>query len=304
MCKTLTVQNFETSSLHSETKSWVDVRIYPTLSAPNAVELLDGATLKDVFDRFVLRDPEVEMLGRRAIKINPDLSAVYIEGRRMFAGGAQWPVVFKHGDLAGGVVSGSVWAFMRDTPLPTEIQVAADALCERFEALLKLFRQEKLVAIGDPVRSRDSDRVLTSIWSHRSYYIDAWAGDILQVNEKDHNSWLDHWVKRWRAVLLKRPQRFAVFPVKPSASDGIPDSTIEPQTGSMRPRVHNHAEQSTRRKTPQRASVEAAITALWDNKIPETLQVQLRDQQINDWQRKNGSVPANGRTIRRYLSEK
>jgi hypothetical protein len=66
---------------------------------------------------------------------------------------------------------------------------------------------------------------LSSIWSHRSYHFDANSGDLLQINDNaiDLSTVL---VKRWRAILLKRPP---VFHEKPLAYDSVRAPTLEPQ---------------------------------------------------------------------------
>jgi hypothetical protein len=44
----------------------VDVRIYPVLEAPDAIEHLDGKTLVETFRKFVFGDPQVIRLRKRA----------------------------------------------------------------------------------------------------------------------------------------------------------------------------------------------------------------------------------------------
>jgi hypothetical protein len=219
-------RNFKTSrasGANAKEKAFRDILIYPILHAPNAIDFLDGMLLKDAFSQFVLHDPEVQFLGSKAIKANPDLKQVYLEGRRQPGVGWDWPVAFSQGSLAGGRAQNSPIGYLAD-PLPHKVQQAADVVCIRYSALLALLRHKKLEAIGDPVRSRGSDRIPSSIWSHRSYSFDANNGDVLQVSASPTN-WNDFWMKRWRAVMLKRP----MFHGKPPAHDAIRPSTIEQQ---------------------------------------------------------------------------
>jgi hypothetical protein len=214
------------SGTNAKEKAFRDILIYPILHAPNAIDFLDGMLLKDAFSQFVLPDPEVQFLGSKAIKANPDLKQVYLEGRRQPGVGWDWPVAFSQGSLAGGRAQDSPIGYLADPP-PHKVQQAADVVCIRYSALLALLRQKRLEAIGDSVRSRGSDQIPSSIWSHRSYSIDTNNGDVLQVSSSPTN-WNDFWVKRWRAVMLKRP----MFHGKPLVPDAIRSHTTEPQRAS------------------------------------------------------------------------
>jgi hypothetical protein len=54
----------------SKTKRQIfDVRIFPVLEAPNAIDLLAGRTLSNVFQAFIVEDPQVVSTLKRACKI-------------------------------------------------------------------------------------------------------------------------------------------------------------------------------------------------------------------------------------------
>jgi hypothetical protein len=56
--------------------------------------------------------------------------------------------------------------------------------------------------------------------------------------------------------------------------------------------------------TAARASIDAAVGALWPSGVPEALPAQVRDQMIIEWQKKNrGHAVVSPRTIRRYLGK-
>jgi hypothetical protein len=237
-CQSLIKRDLNTSSaygLNVKDQSFVDILIYPVLHAPNVVDFLEGMSLKDAFWQFVLRDPEVLLLGTKAIKADPDLKRVYQEGWCYPSGCREWPVAFDQGDLAGGRSPNSPIGYLADPP-PQEVQQAANIICLRYGSLLKPLRHEKLEAIGDPVRSRGTDRVLPSIWSHSSYCFDPTNGDMLQTNEASAGEWHDIRLKRWRAVMLRRPSRPKLFHVKPSEPDRLLPPTAEPQRASGIPR--------------------------------------------------------------------
>jgi hypothetical protein len=58
----------------------------------------------------------------------------------------------------------------------------------------------------------------------------------------------------------------------------------------------------SRKATAGQASISEAIQALWPNGIPQGIQVQQRDDQIIDWQRRNNLTIVSPKSISRYLS--
>lgn len=228
-CTFLLDRNLKTlsaSALNANDGSFIDILFYPILHAPNAIYFLENLSLKDAFWRFVLHDPEVLFLSGKAIKANPDLMQVYLDGRCQPGSNWEWPLDFYQGELAGGRSKESPIGILAD-PLPREVQQAADVVCNRYSALLAPLRQGKLEAVGDPDRSRGGIQILSSIWSHRSYFFDAMNGDVLQKNE-NFTDWRDIRLKCWSAVMLKRPQS-AAFHVKPPKYDGLRPTTDRPQ---------------------------------------------------------------------------
>jgi hypothetical protein len=240
-CTSLISRDLKTSSAsgkNAKDQRFLDILIYPVLHAPNAIDFLDNKSLKDAFWEFVLHDPEVLFLGNKAIKADPDLTQVYREGRRQRGAGWEWPFEFFQGELAGGRSKESPIGFLAD-PLPQEVQLAADTVCDRYSALLALLRQKKLEAVGDSSRSRGTNLILSSIWSHPSYYFDAMNGDVLQKNENP-TGWHDIWLKRWRAVMLQAP-----FHVEPLKSDGLRSTTADRQQALKRSTKTNYRVETT-----------------------------------------------------------
>lgn len=201
------------------------------LHSSDAADFFDGMSLKDAFWQFVLHDPEVQMLGRKAIKADSGLERVYLQGWCYPSGRREWPVIFPHGALAGGRSPNSPIGYLAG-PLPPAVQRAADIVCLRYSLLLTLLRHKELEAIGDPVRARGTDQILSSIWTHRSYYIDIENGDVLQIKNGDIADFNDFLTKRWRAVMLRKPLQASVFHVKPLVPDVIRSHTIESQHAS------------------------------------------------------------------------
>ena len=265
------------NSSASGTDKVFDLRIYPVLHAPNAFEFLDGKSLKDAFWRFVLHDPEVQCLAHQAMKSNPALQHVYMHGWCHPMGCREWPVRFDHGALAGGRSRNSPIGFGAG-PLPEEVQQAANVVCERYDALLAPLRKYQFEAVGDFARSRGTDQILPSVWSHRSYYIDVQNGDLVQLTGVDP---ISLFTVRWRAVMLKR-----VFPVKPTISDEIRQTTIE----------YDQLDH-----TPAQSRIAQAIKELWPMGIPEGLKVKARDRRIVEWLQNKGLDEVSPKTIERYM---
>jgi hypothetical protein len=294
-CKLLISLNLETSSasgLNAKDQHFLDILIFPVLHAPNAIDFLDGMSLKDVFREFVLNDPEVQFLSGKAIKANPDLERVYREGWCHPSGSKEWPVTFVHGSLAGGRSPNSPIGFGADPP-PQEVQLAADVVCVRYSALLTLLRKALLETAADSVRSRGSDRILPSIWSHPSYFLDVRNGDVLQTNDAEPAGLHDIRVKRWRAVMLKRPQQPNLLHVKPLTFDSAPPATIGHTIAPAGPKLSR-----------VRASIDQAIKAIWRNGIPRGVAVKTRDDKIREWQDVHDFAVASSKTIDRHLKNK
>ena len=258
----------------------------------SSADFFDGMSLKDAFWQFVLHDPEVKILGRKAIKADSGLNQVYLRGWCYPSGCREWPVVFAQGSLAGGRSPNSPIGHLAGRP-PQAVQRAADLVCLRYSLLLTLLRHKELEAIGDPLRSRGTDRILPSIWSHRSYYIDAENGDVLQIKNSDIADCNDFLKKRWRAVMLERPLQASMFHEKPPTSDAAPPATM------------GHAfARSSHKLSPVRASIAQAIKAIWPNGIPMGVAVKTRDENIRKWQADNGFAVASTKTIDRHLKNK
>jgi hypothetical protein len=57
-----------------------------------------------------------------------------------------------------------------------------------------------------------------------------------------------------------------------------------------------------KKMTAVQASIGEAVKALWPDGVPQSLQLQQRDNQIIEWQRENKRVVVSQKSIRRYLS--
>src|SRR5690242_3106269 len=61
---------------------WVaDIRVYPALLSPCRADLLSGLLLADALARFVVGDPEVVALSKKALARSPVLDVSRVDGR-------------------------------------------------------------------------------------------------------------------------------------------------------------------------------------------------------------------------------
>jgi hypothetical protein len=187
----------------SEQQVLLDVRIYPVLMAPNVAGLINSMALKDVFLRFVLHDPEVQSLSYRAIAADSSVARVYGMGWCYPNGARHWPMMPNAISLAGARELTDPAGFLADRP-EAETNRAGLVVTARYRRLLSLLVNGKLVADGDPARSRGLSAIPSSIWSHLHYRVDVSNGDLLEVNDESSiDDPSNRFRVRWRAIMLR-----------------------------------------------------------------------------------------------------
>lgn len=178
------------------------VLIFPILHSPDVCALISGSALRDIFQNYVLDDPEVRQLSIEAIRADPDTVRV-LEGNWQPRGAAEWPVndgILDENDSCEWTESELGRLMSRDTP--DEVRKFRHVLRLRFGTLLKLLQSGKLRARGDPVRG-DNQEILPTIWSHHDFLLDAKAGDLVQWNDgSDPVHRTSRLLGRWRAIYL------------------------------------------------------------------------------------------------------
>lgn len=187
-----------------------DVKVYPAIKAPNAVDLVSGLPFVEAFRRFVLEDPEVYVLGKQAIKVDSGYARVFEQGDCFAHGVKQWRVTWcdtvkasKDEEEMIGILNG---------PPPKEISCAEAALADRVAAFVTLLRDGTLVAQGIPHVSNLDKVVPRTVWSHRNYYFDAHQGDVLETNPDCEDPPRDMLLRRWSGILLERGDRSGFAP--------------------------------------------------------------------------------------------
>jgi hypothetical protein len=222
-----------------EGPSFHEVRIYPALLAPGRADLVAGYSLSEAFRRFVLEDPEVAALAREGIKFAPQFEAVFERGRCFVYGVEEWPVdshrwatIGDHHPDPKKRSGPNIW---RD-PDPIEIVIAADALIQRYRALIEMLRRRELEAYGIGGKSGTLEKIPASIWCHEDFHMSA-QGDVLQASEDCEDPPRDWLKRRWVAVdlaLAASAEKASVFHGKPTERDSLRHDTTHVVVSSLR----------------------------------------------------------------------
>ena len=207
-----------------ERSSFHEVRIYPVLLAPERAGLVAGYSLSEAFRTFVLEDPEVTAFATEGMKTAPQFEVVFKRGHCFVHGVAEWPVDSHRWAIIGyqhpDPEKRSFFDGGRDAD-PIEIVIAAEALIQRYRALIDMLRRHELEAQGMRAKSGVQERLRASIWRHEDFYMSA-QGDVFQANEECEDPPRD-WLKRcWLAVDLElgpRGRQVSTFSMKPIGHD-------------------------------------------------------------------------------------
>jgi hypothetical protein len=289
---------------------FVDLRLFPPLLAPSRVDFIAGAPLSEAFRTYVLEDPEVAALAREAIRLSPEWTRVFVEGRCYRTGAADWPVAFErryHDIVHPDPEKRSRFAARRDVD-PIEAVIAAEALNHRYGVLISMVRGGQLVAHGLSQASGRLEEIPRSIWSHDDFSFDAKSGDLFQLNDLSEG-WRDRLIRRWIGVVLQRPVLSAASrpfgskgSIAPRSSEAMfhMNSTGHAPSPSN-PVAHDQGDALGQQPTALQASIESAVAAIWPGGVPAGLSLKMRDRKIMEWQKVNGLGMASSKTIRRHL---
>jgi hypothetical protein len=266
-----------------------DVRAFPTVEAPDAAAHLANRALVDACLSFVFGDPEVRSLAKRLLKTEPAHAATFQDGQ--YPGlyiEYTWPVDINASDLAWQFVKPGIFDVSARLPEASDaVNNVSRVLADRWQALRAILVGGKILARGTFVKTGTVSVIDPPQWARQKLWVDVRSGDLLE--EKD-----DKLVPRWtglmltaRAAHLSQPEDEPGFHVKPLKPDRLRSSTTRPMPV---------------KETPQRASIAAAIAAIWPKGIPAGLALKTRDQKIIEWQKESGLAKVSSKTIRRYLS--
>jgi hypothetical protein len=235
------------------------VNVFPVVLAPDRVQLLAGRSLAEVFRKFVLEDPEVATFAREGIKLAPEFEAIFVKGRCFVHGIPEWPVDPDRWETIGYVHPDphkqSVFDDARN-PSPLEIVISAEALLQRYRALMNMLRRCELEVYGIGEKSGQVERIPGSIWAHEDFHLNA-QGDVFQNNPECENPPLDRFNRRWAAIEFRAPDATLavapVFHVKPPMHDELRSATDQ---GDILVSVR---QRSKARMSPKADAVAAAL---------------------------------------------
>jgi hypothetical protein len=147
-----------------------DLRIFPIVESPDAINQLEAKTLVEAFQMSVVDDPELKALRKRAIAVGGKPASFGNEWRPYRA---VWPVVLGQGpdiELAG------------EFDEPTKVKAANRIQRQRFARLISYLSVGRLAAEGVPAAGGMNVAIPPSIWQRDGVYIDLENGDLLEVN--------------------------------------------------------------------------------------------------------------------------
>lgn len=240
--------------------------------SPINARRLNGLSLAEAFSKYVLGDPDVTALAALVLKQDEAYMAIFREGR--YPGPYveyAWPLDITADELAYQFVRPVVYFLGPDPTISKEIRDVSAALVARIGMIRELLTSGKIIARGTFARTGIVSEVARLQWARRESYIDVQNSDLLEDDHGKH-------VVKWSGLTLHLP---AATPLKAQVID------VVRSVGGI--------------NTAHRASVEAAVAALWPKGIPQGVTVKDRDRQINDWQRLNRQVVTSGKTIKRHL---
>lgn len=200
----LNISSVSKSKLTEATKQKVpilDVRIFPIVKSPDAVERLAGRTLSDAIRMCVTEDPQIRMRSLRVISAIDHKPLV----RRHEPARMIWPVVHdkqgaeeKVANLGTSDYSTKYNRLMWSTNL---------LMNRRLEALIGYLASGALAAEGIPMNSASAVPISRSIWRGSQTFVDLRKGDLLEMDPQaeDHSTALSKPI--FTGLMLLRPSR-------------------------------------------------------------------------------------------------
>jgi hypothetical protein len=153
-----------------------DVRIFPIVESPDAIDRLANRTFADAFQLGVVDDPQLQALQKRAIT----------NGGTPVSFGNEWhpyrvACVSQDTELEPTIG----YAGKSDEPTKHDLVKAAYRVqCQRFEKLVSYLSAELLVAEGIPAAGGMAVAIPRSIWEQDGTYINLENGDLLVASSK------------------------------------------------------------------------------------------------------------------------
>jgi hypothetical protein len=243
--------------------------------SPLDARLLDGLSLAQAFEIFVLKDPDVTSSASSVLQHDRAHESVFREGQ--YPGPYVeyvWPLDVAGSDLAFQFVRSGAFCTTAATPVvPRVILDISEILAARIREFRELLTSGRVIAHGTFAKAGSTSEVDRLQWARRKLLIDVKNSDLVEIGS-------DSPIVKWTGLTLHLP------------------TTTKPEEQEVA------AKPNSSKLTAHRASIIAAIDSIWPQGISAGLTVQVRNGMINDWQRKNGRVVTSGKTIGRHLSLK
>ncbi len=144
---------------------------------------LDGLSLPEAFQRFVLQDPTVMPVGQEVIRLEPSHRSVFEEGQAPgYFIDYRWPLKISSSELAFRFVSRPIYWLGDPLPkAPRIIKEAAEALCRRIEELRRVLIEGHLLATGTFTRTGAVTPIDSLQWGRETIEIDIQNGDLIEI---------------------------------------------------------------------------------------------------------------------------
>jgi uncharacterized protein YndB with AHSA1/START domain len=185
-----------------------DVRIFPMIESPDAIDRINGKTFVEAFQASVVSDPQLTVLRKRALAVHAQPASF---GYDLVPYRAVWPAGFGRGAGTGAL------GFMRkfDEPLKYNREHAADGIvARRFAKLIQFLSKGRLISEGTPRGGGRSVIIPRSIWQRDRTYIDLENGDLLEINPRAEDE----------TTMLSRPTFTGLMLLRPAAGSHVLES--------------------------------------------------------------------------------
>jgi hypothetical protein len=174
--------------------------IFPVLRAPNAASHLNGLSIAEAFQKYVINDPEVVALAKGLLKTDVRHSAVFLESQAPgYFVDFHWPMDLTASALAFRFVASPI--FFTDDPLPkpsAALTAVSEVLTDRIGGLRDILAAGKVVAWGTFVRTGIEGPIARLQWVRDEVSIDVSKGDFCEG--PNHRA-----VPRWTGLSLRLP---------------------------------------------------------------------------------------------------
>jgi hypothetical protein len=153
-----------------------DVRIFPIIESPDAIDRLEGRTFIEAFQMCLVDDPQLAATRKRAITSGGTPASF---GNEWQPYRAVWPVILSEDsdeEPAIGLAENS------DEPSECNLTKAANRIQrQRFAKLISCLPTGRLVGEGVPAAGGTSATIPRAIWQQDGIYIDLENGALLEV---------------------------------------------------------------------------------------------------------------------------